>query len=452
MCECGAEHVHDVGTEPVHTKRRETLRVGRLVDRPDDHATASAVNRVDQHLVDHLTMWPVVPGFRCAQRVHRIDQVRVGQHTDGAPGVGVVDVAGDAMIEAVDRRPNRRVPAKAFLHQPLDAPCLDLDEDLDRALGRVEDLVEARRGLARRPHRCRRQLRPVHRGDAGSGQRPGCRRQDGIVMDDHHPIPRGMHIELPAIRAGGNGGEEPREGILAVPSGHAAMGDQGGERATGHLRRGGAGVELEEGQTGDLNIAAGAASAYQTDMPDLIRAGDDAEEDRALIARWNGGDQRAATALVERHAPALARFVGSLGALAAPQELVQDTFVRAFGSLDSFRGDSSLRSWLFTIARRLVLDERRARRRDRDHVTIEDAQDQLVSADDVLDGVVADESEGRVRQAVARLSPLQREVFTLRVVEGLSYKEIAVIASTTEGAARVHYHNAMRAVKEFLDA
>jgi len=202
----------------------------------------------------------------------------------------------------------------------------------------------------------------------------------------------------------------------------------------------------------DLNIAPSPASAYQTEMPELNRAGDDAEEDRALIARWIGGDQRAATALVERHAPSLARFVGSLGVMSVPEEIVQDTFVRAFGSLDSFRGEASLRSWLFTIARRLVLDQHRANRRDRNHVAIEDAQDQLVSADDVLDGVVADESEQRVRMAVARLSPLQREVFTLRVVEGLSYKEIAAVASTTEGAARVHYHNAMRAVKEFLDA
>jgi RNA polymerase sigma-70 factor (ECF subfamily) len=50
-----------------------------------------------------------------------------------------------------------------------------------------------------------------------------------------------------------------------------------------------------------------------------------------------------------------------------------------------------------------------------------------------------------------RLSPTQREVFVLRVSEGLSYKEIAEAAGTTEGAARVHYHNAMRAIKEFLD-
>ncbi len=271
-------------------------------------------------------------------------------------------------------------------------------------------------------------------------------------MDNDHPVPCTMDIQLPPSRARLDGGNEPGEGILAVSPRHPAVGDQLGKRMRGHDRQGGTVDTNEAGGQSDLNIAGSAASAYQTEMPDLIRAGDDAAADRALIARWTGGDQRAATALVERHAPSLMRFVVSLGVHVAPDEIVQDTFVRAFGSLDSFRGESSLRSWLFTIARRLILDQRRASRHERNHVTIEDAQDQLVSADDVLDGVVADESEGRVRQAVARLSPLQREVFTLRVVEGLSYKEIAVVASTTEGAARVHYHNAMRAVTEFLDA
>ncbi len=271
-------------------------------------------------------------------------------------------------------------------------------------------------------------------------------------MHDDNPIPASMDVQLPPVSTGRSRGEKAGERVLAVPPGHAAVGDESGQRAVGH--RGDGSVLSGSGETGSssLNIAARRASAYQTDMPDLITAGDDAEMDRALIARWNGGDQRAATMLVEKHAPSLARFVGSLGVITAPEEIVQDTFVRAFGSLDSFRGESSLRSWLFTIARRLVLDQRRATRHERNHVAIEDAQNQLVSADDVLDGVVADESEGRVREAVARLSPTQREVFTLRVVEGLSYKEIAVIASTTEGAARVHYHNAMRAVKEFLDA
>jgi RNA polymerase sigma-70 factor (ECF subfamily) len=175
----------------------------------------------------------------------------------------------------------------------------------------------------------------------------------------------------------------------------------------------------------------------------------DDQADLDLIARWKAGDQRAATRLVERHADALARFAASVGGRGDVAEIVQDTFVRAFGSLDSFRGDSSLRTWLFTIARRLLLDRRRAERRRGEHVEVQDGD--ATTEYDPLDTLVAEESHRRMRDAVARLTPTQRAVFTLRVGEGLSYKEIADAVDTTEGAARVHYHNAMRAVKEFLD-
>ena len=175
----------------------------------------------------------------------------------------------------------------------------------------------------------------------------------------------------------------------------------------------------------------------------------DDKVDAELIARWKAGDERAATALVERHAAALARFAVASGERSEVDELVQDTFVRAFHSLDGFRGESSFRTWLFTIERRLLLDRRRAEKRRRDRTEIQ--EDDAATEYDPLDSVVADETQRRLRAVVERLSPTQREVFTLRVAEGLSYKEIAEAVGTTEGAARVHYHNAMRAVKEFLD-
>ena len=59
---------------------------------------------------------------------------------------------------------------------------------------------------------------------------------------------------------------------------------------------------------------------------------------RQLIARWKSGDQRAASELVARHAPALARFAVSCGARDEIEELVQDTFVKAFASIDGFSG------------------------------------------------------------------------------------------------------------------
>jgi RNA polymerase sigma-70 factor (ECF subfamily) len=173
------------------------------------------------------------------------------------------------------------------------------------------------------------------------------------------------------------------------------------------------------------------------------------DTDLVLIERWNAGDSRAATELVSRHAGALARFATSAGEREEIEELVQDTFVRAFSSLEAFRGESSLRTWLFTIERRLMLDRRRAERRQRSLVPIENSE--ATTEYDALDGMVAQETATRVRRAVGALSPMQRGVFTMRVEQGLSYKEIAAILDTSEGAARVHYHNAVHAVKEFLD-
>ncbi len=170
--------------------------------------------------------------------------------------------------------------------------------------------------------------------------------------------------------------------------------------------------------------------------------------DAELIALWQRGDQRAATALVERHAQPLARFAASLGERDGVDELVQDTFVRAFHSLDTFRADSSLRTWLFTICKRLVLDRKRAERRRRDGVDLDEGH--AVVGYDALDGLVAEETARRVQDAVARLTPLQREVFTLRVAEGMPYNEIAKLVESTEGACRVHYHNAMKLIKEHL--
>ncbi len=182
-------------------------------------------------------------------------------------------------------------------------------------------------------------------------------------------------------------------------------------------------------------------------MTSQDRAGD--ETDRDLIDRWMNGDSRAATLLVSRHADALARFAASSGEREEIEELVQDTFVRAFGSLDSFRGESSFRTWLFTIERRLMMDRRRSERRSR--VTVPVQAGDAATEYTALDALLADEAQSRVRLAIDSLSPMQREVFTLRVEQGLSYRDIAAVVGTTEGAARVHYHGAMRAVKEYLN-
>lgn len=172
------------------------------------------------------------------------------------------------------------------------------------------------------------------------------------------------------------------------------------------------------------------------------------ETDLELIGRWKAGDGIAATRLVARHADALSRFVGSSRERFEVEELVQDTFVRAFGAIDSFRGDSSFRTWLFTIAKRLMLDRRRTEARKR--VTSEVQESDAVSEYGALDAIIAEEAAERVRVALDRLSPMQREVFLLRVQQGMAYREIAEVVGSTEGAARVHYHNAVETIKGCL--
>src|SRR3989454_755435 len=82
--------------------------------------------------------------------------------------------------------------------------------------------------------------------------------------------------------------------------------------------------------------------------------------DAALIAAWRGGDEPAAAELVRRHARALARFLAGAGALAADvDDLVQETFIRAFRALGRFRGQCQFRTWLMTIGGNVLKDAHR---------------------------------------------------------------------------------------------
>ena len=170
--------------------------------------------------------------------------------------------------------------------------------------------------------------------------------------------------------------------------------------------------------------------------------------DAALIAAWQGGDERAAAELVRRHARALARFLAGAGAPEADlDDLVQDTFVRAFRSIARFRGDCQFRTWLLTIGGNVLKDAGRRAARAK---VIPLAEDVASAAGDPHAEAEAGEAADRLRAELGRLPRMQREVFLLRAQQGLDYGEIAAALGTTEGAARVHYHHAQRRLKESL--
>lgn len=167
--------------------------------------------------------------------------------------------------------------------------------------------------------------------------------------------------------------------------------------------------------------------------------------DAALVAAYRRGDERAADALVLRHAPALGRYLYAAGAdRDEVEDLVQEALFRAFRALDSWRGSASLRGWLFTIGANLLRDEFR-RRKDRHLVGLDD-RDLRDSADPHAEFTAAEAHE-RLRRGIASLPPLQREVFLRRAQLGAGYEEIAAELGTTAGAARVHYHHAVKRLK-----
>src|SRR4051794_4340576 len=170
--------------------------------------------------------------------------------------------------------------------------------------------------------------------------------------------------------------------------------------------------------------------------------------DAALVAAYRNGDQRAATELVGRHAGPVGRFLYASGAATSDvDDLVQDTFFRAFRGLDRWRGEASFRSWLFTIAGNLTRDAFR-RRQGREVIPLEDRD--IPDRADPAAELAAGELEDRRRAGLARLPRLQRGVFVLRAQEGTSYEEIASALGTTPGAARVHYHHAVKRLKELV--
>src|SRR5204863_1913613 len=196
-----------------------------------------------------------------------------------------------------------------------------------------------------------------------------------------------------------------------------------------------------------LNIYLTPASTVRSAMPhaEPVAA---VPTDAALIAAWQGGDEQAAAELVRRDARALARCLAGVGAPDADvDELLQETFIRAFRGVDRFRGQCRFRTWLLTIGGNVLKDAvRRARR-----AKVVPLADELRATDgDPHERAVAGEAEGRLLDGLGRLSRMQREVFLLRAQQGLAYDEIAAALGTSPGAARVHYHHAVKRLKEYL--
>ena len=130
-------------------------------------------------------------------------------------------------------------------------------------------------------------------------------------------------------------------------------------------------------------------------------------------------------------------------------DVLQNTFLKAWRSLDDFRGGSKLGTWLYRIAVNESLDFlRREKTRTSGQPNAALSVADRLSSDPYFDG---DRAQALLQEAISTLPDVQRAVFTLRYFDNMKYKEMSQILQTTEGALKASYHFAVDKVKHYLE-
>ncbi|HUS15708.1 MAG TPA: sigma-70 family RNA polymerase sigma factor [Chloroflexia bacterium] len=173
-------------------------------------------------------------------------------------------------------------------------------------------------------------------------------------------------------------------------------------------------------------------------------------EDATLVTRLQRGDPRAVEYVVQHHAPELYRYIYyQVRDAMTAEDLVADVLVRMVEKVDKYVFDSTpFRAWLFRIARNLVADHYRARKR-RPQVSYEtwmttDPRNEPGHVDDGIE-VLGDRQELQV--LLARLTDEQREVILLHVVEGWELPQVARLLERTLPAVKSAYYRGVQSLR-----
>ena len=179
--------------------------------------------------------------------------------------------------------------------------------------------------------------------------------------------------------------------------------------------------------------------------------GSEPPDDFELIQEVRSGKRQAFTELMRRHQQriywAARRIVGSHD---EADDIVQETFIKAYLALGDFRGDSSFFTWLYRIAINLSLNAVRKQQVVRYVRQSEIVNWLLPSKESADDEVLAKEASSLVERAIATLPEKQRAVFVMRYYEELPYEDISKILHTSVGGLKANYFHAVRKVQEFL--
>ena len=176
------------------------------------------------------------------------------------------------------------------------------------------------------------------------------------------------------------------------------------------------------------------------------------EDDRKAFDLWLKGDSRGFAELYERYKNRVFGFlIRMTGEREIAEDLLQETFMAALRNAEQFDRSRNFLSWLFGIAHKRTIDYFRHVKVENDHK--HDAENAVGSRVDSPDSALSNKSiQQIVREAVAELDPLQKEVFLLREMAGVPFKEIAVIMNcpinTALGRMRLALKNIRKELKK----
>jgi RNA polymerase sigma-70 factor (ECF subfamily) len=174
------------------------------------------------------------------------------------------------------------------------------------------------------------------------------------------------------------------------------------------------------------------------------------DPDRELAERFQQGERGAFDQIVKRHQKGVYRIIRRyVRSDADAADVSQQVFVRAFKGLISFRGASSVRSWMFRIAINCSLTWIRDHKYEQPGELAEDA---LTEEPTGLANIAGGQEGARLREAIRQLPPKQKLVLELRVFDDLPFKEVAELADCSENTAKVNFHYAVKRLREILGA
>jgi RNA polymerase sigma-70 factor, ECF subfamily len=185
--------------------------------------------------------------------------------------------------------------------------------------------------------------------------------------------------------------------------------------------------------------------------------------DAAVVAQVLAGDRDAFRLLVDRHGRTLFRLAYRMtGNQEDSEEIVQETFLRAYKALDKFEMRANFGTWIYRIAANRALDflsARKTQMQNKDTYQIVDDPDpesrhevQLEAGQPGPDRlVIGAEMKSRLAQALARLTPAERVAFTMRHMEGRSIEEISQSLNLKTSAAKNSVFRAVQKLRQQLE-